>query len=309
MTDDFEIENLPVKDENFKSGFVTILGKPNVGKSTLMNALIGTKIAIVTPKAQTTRDLILGILTGENFQIVFQDIPGVIQPKDKFNERLMNAVDEAVESQDIIYHIVDIHDKFPMTQEIEDILNKSDSPKFLIINKLDLIKADFDYERYYRETSLNKKMYDEVFTVSALKETNLSELIEKTVSYLKHGQLYYDPEQICNRDMRFISGEIVREKIFELLGEEVPYSVAVKIEEFKEKEKGKFLIRAYIYVERDSQKGIIIGKGGEMLKNIGTLARKDIEKLLDHPVYLELWVKVRKNWKKSDFDLNNFGYK
>lgn len=302
-------EKTDKKSDLFKSGFVTILGKPNVGKSTLLNLLIGEKIAIVTPKAQTTRNLILGILSSQEFQIVFQDLPGVITPKDKFNERLMEFVLSAIESQDLLYHLVDIHDKNPLTKELDNILGKTDVPKFLVINKLDLLKDNFDEGRFFSETYLNKEQYDEIIPISALTGINKDILIEKTLQYLNEGPLYYDPEQICDRDHRFLAAEIVREKIFECYGEEIPYSTATKVEEFKEKEEGKYYIRVNIYVERDSQKGILIGKGGEMLKKVGSLARIDIEKLLGCPVYLELWVKVRKKWKKKDFDLKEFGYK
>lgn len=294
--------------KDFKSGFVSILGKPNVGKSTLLNKLIGEKVAIVSPKAQTTRNLILGILTDEKYQIVFQDMPGIIDPKDKFNVCLMNSVAEAVESHDLIYHIVDIHDKNPLIDEVKRILDTAKTPRILIINKSDLLKESFNIDRYFAETGIDKKQYDEVILISALNGNNLDKLIAFTLKYIKHGPMYYDPEQLCDRDMRFLVSEIVREKIFELYGKEIPYSVATKVDEFKEKE-GKFLIRVTIYVERESQKGIIIGKKGEMLKKVGTLARIEMEKLVDNPVFLELWVKVREKWKKNEYDLKLFGYK
>ena len=290
----------------FKSGFVAILGRPNAGKSTLLNYLIGQKLAIISPKPQTTRNAILGILTRDRFQIVFVDTPGIIEPKNLLNTSLIDAASRATEDVDLVYHITDVTDTRPETQAVQKLLELSRAPCFLLVNKIDRLKRNFDPASYPHLPDPSN--YKEVFGISALKGDNIDYLLQRTLQHLKPGPLYYDPEQVSDRDLRFFTAEIIREKAFELLGQELPYAVAVQVLEFEERKQGKFYIRAVIYVEQESQKGMIIGAGGGMLKKIGSLARPDIEILVDHPVYLELWVKVRKNWTKKEHELRNFGY-
>ncbi|HOE64585.1 MAG TPA: GTPase Era [Candidatus Sumerlaeota bacterium] len=294
------------KHKPFQSGFVAILGKPNAGKSTLLNSLIGEKLAIVSPKPQTTRNIVLGILSSEDFQIIFVDTPGIIEPKNLINKCLIESAETALEDVDLIYHITDVTDPKPVNASVQRLLGKSKSPRFLIANKIDLLQRPFNIEECPNLPDVSR--YERIIAVSALTGYNVPELLKETLAYIPEGPLYYDPEQISDRDLRFLSSEIVREKTFELLGEELPYSVAVEIEEFKERETGKWFIRAVIYVERDSQKAIVIGRNGAMLKQIGSLARPAIEQLVGCPIYLELWVKVRKNWTKNEQELRRLGY-
>jgi len=294
------------EDANFHSGFVAIVGKPNAGKSTLLNSLVGEKLAIVSPKPQTTRDTILGILTREKFQVVFVDTPGLIEPKNLLNRCLIDSASQAVREVDLVFHITDVTDPKPESPVVKRLLSVSHAPKILLGNKIDCLSAPFDPASY--NTQAKAAGYVEAIGVSALRGDNIPYLIERTVAYLPEGPLYYDPEQISDRDLRFLSAEIVREKVFELLGQELPYCVAVQVEEFKERAEEKNYIRAVIYVERESQKGMVIGAGGQMLRKIGSLARPDIEVLVGSPVFLELWVKVRKNWTKKENELRFFGY-
>lgn len=305
-------ENTPetTADNDFKSGYVAIIGKPNAGKSTLLNALIGQKIAITSDKPQTTRDKIAGILTDENYQIVFLDTPGVIVPEDRFNEALMARAAEALEGADVIYHIVDAADREAVNERLETILKKVSrkGKRFLVINKVDKrFPLTGDGELKLHE-SLQKDFYDDIFLISALKKQGISQLLSRTVEALKPGPAYYDTEQISDRDMRFFAAEIVREKVFRRTGAEIPYSVYTEVDEYTERPDKDF-IRVIILCERESQKGILIGEGGRVLKDIGQDARRAIEQMTERPCYLELWVKVRKDWRRKEFDLNNFGFK
>ncbi|MCX7625654.1 MAG: GTPase Era [Candidatus Sumerlaeaceae bacterium] len=295
-----------VSPPGFKSGFVAILGKPNAGKSTLLNALVGERLSIVSEKPQTTRDRIAGILTTEQHQIVFLDTPGIIVPRDKFNEALVDRVDEAIEDADVLYHLVDAMDTDPPNERLREALQQANvRARFLVLNKIDKL-APKDAESI--PPGVDVRSYDRVFRISALLKQGLDELLSATVDCLSEGPLYYDPDQLTDRDERFFAAEAVREKIFLYTGEEIPYAVFTKVESFEERPDKDF-IRVVIYVERESQKPIIIGKGGQLLKRIGTEARCDIEKLTGRPTYLELWVKVRKNWRKNESDLRNFGFK
>ena len=293
----------PMPEEaSFKSGFVAILGKPNAGKSTLMNALVGLKVSIVSAKPQTTRDRVSGILSTDDYQIVFVDMPGVIVPDDKLNETLIARVEESLEDVDILYHLVDATDKHPTNPKMEELLKRTRARrKFMVINKIDLNRDAWAQGNV-------PEGYHELLRVSALNKTGLDTLITKTVENLLPGPVFYDPEQLTDRDERFIAGEVVREKVFENLSDELPYAIHTETEMFEERP-GKDFIRVVIYVERDSQKGIVIGHKGEMLKKIGADARKEIEEVTERPCFLELWVKVRPNWRKSEFDLQNFGYR
>jgi GTPase len=310
MTDDFN-KNISDKDPlatppGFKSGFVAILGKPNAGKSTLLNHILGRKLTIVSRKPQTTRDTILGIFSREKYQIVFVDTPGIIEANNLLNRCLIDAASMAIEDVDLIYHILDVNDPEPVTPAVAELIRSSKAPKFLLANKTDRLSKPFKPKNCPNLPDI--KDYNEVLGISALNGDNISWLMKKTLDLLPEGPLYYDPEQVSDRNMRFLCAEIVREKTFELLGQELPYSIAVQIEEFKERDNGKHYVRAVIYVERDSQKGMIIGSGGKMLKEIGSLARPDMEKLVESSVYLDLWVKVRKNWTKKENELRFFGY-
>jgi GTP-binding protein Era len=292
--------------DDFRSGFVAIIGKPNVGKSTLMNRLVGEKIAIVSEKPQTTRHRLLGILSCDTHQIVFVDTPGIIKPRDAFNECLVENARRSLDDVDLIYVLLDATDPEPLPQEVIRALNLSTAPKFLLLNKIDLLPESPG------TASLSPKIdmapYAEFIPISALTGYNLETLLEKTIARLPKGHAYYDPEQLSDRDERFLVAEMVREKVFSLTGQEIPYAVATQVDEFKEREEGKYFIRVIIYVEKESQKGIIIGAGGQLLKRIGKEARRDIEVLVRHPVFLELWVKVRKNWRKKASDLRQFGF-
>ncbi len=295
-----------------RSGFAAILGKPNAGKSTLLNALVGEKIAIVSDKPQTTRDRITGIVSTDDYQVVFVDTPGVIVPTDRFNEALMFRVREALESLDVLIHLVDATDREPANERLEELLAGVRVPsRFLVMNKTDQLRQ-IDGVDVVMETALrlglDPERYTQMFAISALTGDGVPALMEATVARLNPGPRYYDPEQLSDRDERFLVAEIVREKVFTNLGDEVPYAIFTETEEFTERPTKDF-IRVTIYVERESQKGIVIGDGGAMLKRIGQEARVDIEQLTGRGAYLELWVKVRKNWRKTDFDLNNFGFK
>ena len=295
-----------------RSGFAAIIGKPNAGKSTLLNALVGEKIAIVSDKPQTTRDRITGIVSADDYQVVFVDTPGVIVPTDRFNEALMFRVREALESLDVLIHLVDTTDREPANERLEELLAGTRVPaRFLVMNKTDQLRkvegVDVVAETAKR-LGLEPEHYTQMFAISALTGEGVPELLAATVARLRVGPRYYDPEQLSDRDERFLVAEIVREKVFTNLGAEVPYAIFCETEEFEEKPTKDF-IRVTIYVERESQKGIVIGDGGAMLKRIGQEARVDIEQLTGRGAYLELWVKVRKNWRKKEFDLNQFGFK
>lgn len=296
--------------QEFRSGYVAIVGKPNAGKSTLLNAIVGEKIAITSDKPQTTRDKIAGIFTTTRFQVVFLDTPGVLVPQDRFNEVLMARAAEALEGVDVVYHLIDSLDKDPTNDRLQQILSRVSrkTARFLVINKVDKLRSPGRSGRPPIPPSINPASYDDMFLVSALKKQGLDLLIESTVRRLPPGPMYYDAEQLSDKDLRFIVAETVREKVFRRTGAEIPYSVYTQVEEFTEKPEKDF-IRVTITVERDSQKGIVIGEGGRVLKQIGQDARREIEKITGKPAFLELWVKVRKDWRKKEFDLSNFGFK
>ncbi|MGC8740000.1 MAG: GTPase Era [Candidatus Sumerlaeaceae bacterium] len=305
-TNTFSAEAQVQPNAAFRSGFVAILGKPNAGKSTLLNALVGERLAIVSDKPQTTRDRVAGVLTTDNYQVVFLDTPGIIVPRDRFNEALIERVDEAVEDADVLYHLVDATDAEPPNERLVQALARGQAVvRFLVLNKIDKITNE---PKNALPPGIDPSQYSAVFRISALHKQGIESLLEATVAQLPEGPLYYDPEQITDREERFFAAEAVREKILLYTDEEVPYSVFTKVEQFEERP-DKDYIRVVIYVERESQKPIIIGKGGKLIKRIGMEARQDIEKLTGRPAYLELWVKVRKNWRKNDFDLRNFGFK
>ncbi|MGC2424177.1 MAG: GTPase Era [Nitrospirota bacterium] len=291
----------------FYSGFVSIIGRPNVGKSTLLNALVGEKISIVSDKPQTTRNRVTGILTLPEAQVIFLDTPGLHKPKGRLNEYMVKVAKDACAEVDIVLFMAEA-DKNPgeAEREIIDFLKGLKTKVFLVINKIDLVQKDALLpliNKYY-------SIYDfaEIIPVSSLKGKNLPDLRKTIIDYLPEGPQYYPEDEMTEQPERFIAAEIIREKIFRMTKDEVPYSTAVLVEEMKE-HGDKIYTRADIYVEKDSHKGIIIGANGQMLKKIGQAARKDIERLLGSQIYLELWVKVKKDWREKPGALREMGYK
>jgi len=287
-----------------KAGFVSIIGKPNVGKSTLMNVMVGERLSIITSKAQTTRHRIMGILNGENFQLIYSDTPGIIQPKYELHQSMMRFVHTSLEDADVILFVTDIYEKHD-EEEIVQRLQKADVPILLLINKIDLASSNDVLAKieYWKD----KVPAKEIVPISALEKKGTDKVFELIMQYLPEHPAYYDKDELTDKPERFFAAEIVREKIFQLYKKEVPYSCEVVVEEFKEDEK-IIRIRADINVERKSQKGIIIGHQGEMLKKVGTLARKDMEEFFAKKVHVELYVRVNENWRTSAKALNRFGY-
>ncbi|WP_207533872.1 GTPase Era [Desertivirga arenae] len=287
-----------------KAGFVSIVGKPNAGKSTLMNALVGEKMSIITPKAQTTRHRILGIVNEDDYQIVFSDTPGVIKPHYALQESMMGVVNDSIVDADIILLVTDINERHDEADVIEK-LKSTLSPVAVIINKIDkssqeLVSAKVEFW----QSTLNPKA---VFAVSALKEYNVKSVMDFIVDHLPEHPPYYEKDTLTDRNERFFVSEMIREKIFKIYEKEIPYSTEVIITSFKE-EATINRISAEIIVERDSQKNILIGKAGEMLKRVGTYARKDMEEFLQKKVFLELFVKVIPDWRSKKNYLKRFGY-
>ena len=292
----------------YKSGFVTIIGRPNVGKSTLMNHLIGQKIAITSNKAQTTRNRIQTVYTCDRGQIIFLDTPGINRAKNKLGEYMMSAVDSALSEMDVVLWLVE-----PTTyigkgeQAIIERLKKVKTPVLLIINKIDTVEEKMVQEAV--EAYRKEYDFDAILPVSALRNRNTDQNIQAILKYLPEGPQYYDEDTITDQPERQIVAEMIREKALRCLDHEIPHGIAVVIDRMKERADGRIIdIDATIICERDSHKGIIIGKQGAMLKKIGTQARIDMEKLLDTKVNLKLWVKVKKDWRDSDYLLKNFGF-
>jgi GTP-binding protein Era len=291
-------------EEKFKSGFISIIGRPNVGKSTLLNALLGEKIAIISDKPQTTRNRILGIVSRPDAQLVFMDTPGIHKPMHKMNEVMVKTALQTYNETDVVLMLVEATDQPGGGDRfIIDTLSKVKTPVFLLINKTDLVKKEALLPLIQEFSKLYN--FAELIPISALKN-DLGGLIEAILKRMPQGPKYFPDDQLTDQPERFVVSEIIREKIFERTKEEIPYSTAVVIEDMKEKPDITH-ITATIYVERDSQKGIIIGKGGAMLKQIGTLARHDAEKLLGVKVFLQLLVKVKKGWREDERSLRNFG--
>lgn len=288
-----------------KSGFVNIIGNPNVGKSTLMNSLVGERLSIITSKSQTTRHRIMGIVNGEDFQIVYSDTPGVLKPAYKLQAAMMKFVESALEDADVILYITDTFETPNKNQEFLDKLQKMDVPIILAINKVDLTTQEKVMELIdLWRTNLPKA---QILPISALHGFNTEGLIDMVKELLPEGPAYYDKNALTDRPMRFFASEIIREKILTTYSKEIPYSVEVEIEEYKESPKIDRM-RAIIYVDRDSQKSIVIGHQGGMLKRVGTEARQELETFLDKKVYLELYVKVDPNWRNDDKKLKKYGY-
>lgn len=294
------------KKGDHKSGFVNILGSPNVGKSTLMNALLGEKLSIITSKAQTTRHRIHGIVNGDNFQIVYSDTPGILNPKYKLQENMLKAAKSALIDADIIIFVTEVNEEPSSNLPFIERIKKSEVPVFLVMNKIDLSdekRLNILYDRWKEILPKN-----EFFPVSALMNFNLDNLFNKILETLPKSPPYFPKGDLTDKSERFLTSEVIREKILLNYKQEVPYAVEVEVEEFKE-DKNIVRIRAIIYVERESQKGIIIGGAGKAIKKVGVDARKDLEEFFGKKIFLELFVKVKKDWRNSDKSLKDFGYR
>ncbi|HXR83484.1 MAG TPA: GTPase Era [Hanamia sp.] len=287
-----------------KSGFVNIFGKPNAGKSTLLNALIGEKLAIVSPKVQTTRHRIKGILNDNDYQIIFSDTPGIIEPKYKLHEKMMQAVKGSLEDADVALLIVDINDNSEEADEIFSSLSLK-APAIVVLNKTDLASK----EKIKKAVTFfsEKKYCKKVVEISALKNSGIQQLLDSIVVMLPEGEPFYTDDNLSDLPMKFFVGELIREKIFYLYQEEIPYHTAVLVQEFKEKTT-LTKITADIIVQRETQKAIVLGEGGNMIKKLGTLARKDIEEFIGAKVFLQLYVKVRPKWRDNEMHLREYGY-
>ena len=293
--------------KGYRSGYVSIIGRPNVGKSTLLNSILREKIAIVTPKPQTTRNRIIGIKTLSEAQIIFIDTPGIHKPRHKLGEAMVKTAIGALKEVDVILFVVEPRNPGSGDSFIIELLKGVKIPVFLLINKIDTIKKPELLPLIANLRELHP--FKEIIPISALTQDGIKLLMSRICDYLPHGPKYYPDETITDQIEKFMISEIIREKITEMTEEEVPHSVAVEVIEWKERENGLISIRSNIYVERESQKGIIIGKKGRMLKSIGTAARIDIEKLLNTKIFLELWVKVIKDWRDDTWTLKELGYK
>lgn len=297
-----------MKEGDFRSGFVPIVGRPNVGKSTLLNRILGQKVAITSPKPQTTWWRILGIKTRPDAQIIFIDTPGIHRARENFNIHMVRTAKESMRDGDVILHISEAIDPFSKgDDEIRRDLQGKDVPVILALNKVDLLRDQRELKEIVERLQALFP-YRKVMPLSALHGGGVQELEEEVVRLLPPGPPYYPEEMVTDQTERVLAAEVIREKIFHLTRQEVPYSCAVVIEEFRQEgEKSPLYIRAVINVERESQKGILIGKGGRMLKEIGTASRRELEELFGRKVYLELWVRVQEHWRKKDSVLRDFG--
>lgn len=294
---------------NFKSGFISIIGRPNVGKSTFLNRVVGQKIAIMSDKPQTTRNKVQGVVTTDTSQLVFIDTPGIHKPKHKLGDFMVKSARNTLKEVDVIMFMVNANEPIGGGDRfIIDLLQNTETPVFLVINKIDLVHPD---DLLTTITSYTKE-YDfaEIVPLSALNGNNVERLMETLTNYLPEGPKYYPDDQVTDHPERFIISEFIREKVLHLTREEIPHSVAVVIEKIdRDESRGLVDVAATIVVDRDSQKGIVIGKKGALLKEIGTKARHDIEMLLGSKVYLELWVKVQKDWRNKPGQLREFGFR
>lgn len=290
---------------NHKSGFVNIIGNPNVGKSTIMNTLVGEKLSIITSKMQTTRHRIKGIVSGDDFQIVYSDTPGILKPNYKLQENMMKFVDTALIDADVILYVTDVVEKFDKNSDYLDKVKKSKVPVIVLINKIDLSNQEtvVDLIKQWKEELPEA----EILPVSATESFNVAPIFDMILEKLPDGPPYFAKDDLTDRNERFFVQEIIREKILLYYQKEVPYSVEIEVESFIEEEK-LLNIRAIIYVNRETQKGIIIGHQGRAIKRVGSEARKDIEEFFDKKVFLDLYVKVSKGWREEDKKLRGFGY-
>ena len=288
-----------------KAGFVNIIGNPNVGKSTLMNAWVGEKISIITHKAQTTRHRILGIVNHDDYQVVLSDTPGILEPAYKLQENMMDFVKGAFQDADILVYMVEVGEKKMNNEAIFEKLTHSEQPLLLLLNKIDNIEQEeLDAQFEYWQELIPKAM---IYPISALNKFNIETVFDKIVSLLPESPPYYDKDTLTDKSERFFVAEIIREKILKYYSKEIPYSVEIEVEEFVHEQK-ILKIRAIIFVARDSQKGIIIGHKGVALNKVGTLARRDMEIFFKKKIFLDLYVKVNKDWRDKDSQLKRFGY-
>lgn len=290
--------------EKHRAGYISIIGKPNVGKSTLLNAMMGHKMAITTPKAQTTRHRIFGIINGDDYQMVLSDTPGIIDPAYKLQESMMHYVDESIVDGDVVLLILEVGQR-ELGEEVEKRLKRIQQPLILVLNKIDQLEQAAVQNLIDEWKS--KNITDTIIPVSALNKFNTTELKNLLISMLPESPPYFDKDQYTDKSDRFLASEIIREKIFQRYKKEIPYACQVVVNSFKEGDK-LIKIQADIMVERDSQKGIVIGNKGVALKNTGSAARQDLENLFKKQVYLELFVKVKENWRNDDKLLKEFGY-
>jgi len=288
-----------------KSGFVNIIGNPNVGKSTIMNSLVGERLSIITKKMQTTRHRIKGIVSGDDFQIVYSDTPGILKPNYKLQESMMKFVDTALIDADVILYVTDVVEKPDKNSEYLEKIRKSNAPVIILINKIDLSSQEKVLELYNYWKDLLPAA--DIFAISATEKFNIAPIFDRVLELLPEAPPYFSKDELTDRNERFFVTEIIREKILLNYQKEVPYSVEVEVEEFKDEDK-LLSLRCVIHVTRDSQKGIIIGHQGKALKKVGTEARKDLEEFFQKKVFLQLYVKVTKDWREKDRSLGNFGY-
>jgi GTP-binding protein Era len=288
-----------------KAGFVNIIGNPNVGKSTLMNALVGERVSVITSKSQTTRHRILGIVNGDDYQIVYSDTPGIIKPAYKLQESMLKASRSALSDADILLYVTDVMETHDKNLEILASIAKSDTPVLLVINKIDLSDQQAVESLVIKWNQLLPKA--EIFPSSALFRFNLDNLLKRILELLPESPAYFDPDQLTDRPERFFVTEMIRAAILENYDREIPYSVEPVVDEFKDEE-NILKIRVIIYVERDSQKGILIGHNGSALKRVGTQARKEMETFFEKKVFLEMHVKVARDWRNKPESLKSFGY-
>jgi len=288
-----------------KAGFVNIIGNPNVGKSTIMNAMVGERVSIITSKMQTTRHRIKGIVNGEDFQIVYSDTPGILKPGYKLQETMMKFVDTALIDADIILYVTDVKENPAKNSDYIDKIRLSAIPVIVLINKIDLSNQEEVIRLFEYWTAIFPG--SAVFPVSATEKFNLKQVLEKIIEWLPENPPFFPKDELTDRSERFFMQEIIREKILLTYQKEIPYSTEVEVETFREEE-GILRISALIYVERDSQKGILIGKGGFALKKVGTMARQEAEEFFGRKIFLELFVKVAKEWRSKDSSLRKFGY-
>lgn len=295
--------------EEFKSGFISIIGRPNVGKSTFMNKVLGQKIAIMSDKPQTTRNKVQGVYTKDNAQIIFIDTPGIHKPKHELGEHMMKVARNTLRETEVILFLVNVAEEIGRGDEfIIDMLKNTTTPIILVLNKIDLVHPDQLIEQI--DVYKDKLNFSDIVPISALQGNNIERLLEVIESHLPPGPMYYPADRVTDHPEHFIVSELIREKALHLTSQEIPHAIGVEVEKMKAENEGdKVHVQATIFVERESQKGMVIGKGGKMLKEIGKLARVDIEHLLGSKVYLELWVKVQKDWRNKKNFIRGLGYK
>ncbi|WP_017548827.1 GTPase Era [Salinicoccus carnicancri] len=295
-------------EKEFRSGFVSIIGRPNVGKSTFMNKVLGQKIAIMSDKPQTTRNKIQGVYTTDDSQMIFIDTPGIHKPKHQLGEHMMKVARNTLRETEVILFLVNVSEELGRGDEfIIDMLQNTRTPIVLVMNKIDLVHPDKLIQQI--EVYKDKLEFNDIVPISALQGNNIEKLLEVIEGYLPDGPMYYPADRITDHPEHFIVSELIREKALHLTSQEIPHAIGVEIDRMKADERGTVHVGATIYVERNSQKGMVIGKNGKMLKEIGKLARADIENLLGSKVFLEVWVKVQKDWRNKTQFIRSLGYK